>query len=288
MASGARSHQRGRGEHRRYSADSCQKLAESIRYGERDRDLNVKNIMNDRSGRASGGLILSVVLAAGIIALLIYYITGPTSSLEPDSTAGGVPLSPLLGSVEMTRQQVDQMNRQRSAAAQAVGIRQSPGAMNDLSWRAERDCRDIATALSAFRADVGSWPVRSAADEDEPVDYLYGVGPLPRFSDKARESWGAPSEDLHSYLVSNGPEKKSWTDYFKDIGGRFENWNGPYLPRELADPWGRAYLISVLGFPEGRTPDSKVWCLSAGPNGIIETPASAERAHADDVGHLME
>jgi len=243
--------------------------------------------MDDTSGRVSGGLILSVVLAAGIIALVLYFVVGPQSS-EPDATEtrGGIPVSPLLGAVEATRQQVDQMNRQRSGLAQAVGV--AGAESNDVAWRAERDCRDIATALSAFKTDVGTWPVKSAADEDEPVDFLYGVGSLPKFTEGARESWGARSEDLHIYLVSNGPEKKAWYDYFKNVSGHFDGWNGPYLPRELADPWGHAYLVSVCGFPGGTKPDNNVWCLSAGLNGIVETPADARRAHADDVGYLME
>ncbi len=240
-------------------------------------------IIDDRSGRASAGLILSVVLAAGIIALVVYFAVGPQSS-EPSGTEtrGGIPASPLLGAVEATRQQVDKMSRQRSGLAQAVGV--AGAQLNDVAWRAERDCRDIATALSAFKTDIGTWPVKSAADEDEPVDFLYGVGSLPKFTEGARESWGARSEDLHSYLVSNGPEKKAWYDYFKNVSGRFDGWNGPYLPRELADPWGRAYVISVSGFEGGTKPGNNVWRLSAGPNGIVETPASAKELEGDDVG----
>ena len=242
--------------------------------------------MYDRSGRASGGVILSLVLAAGIIALLVYHITGPSSSGDGAPTSEGAPISPLLGAVEATRQQVDQMSRQRSGLAQAVGV--AGAQLNDVAWRAERDCRDIATALSAFKTDISTWPVKSAADEDEPVDFLYGVGSLPKFTEGARESWGARSEDLHSYLVSNGPEKEAWYDYFKNVSGRFDGWNGPYLPRELADPWGQAYVVSVCGFPGGTKPDNNVWCLSAGPNGIVETPADATRAHADDIGCSMK
>ncbi|MBN2208387.1 MAG: type II secretion system protein GspG [Candidatus Coatesbacteria bacterium] len=234
------------------------------------------------SGRASAGLILSVLLAAAVIAVLVYFMTGPSSFRDGARTSEAAPISPLLGEVEMTRQMVDQMNRQQSGLAQAVGV--AGAESKDVAWKAEQGCQDIRTALLAFKTGVGSWPVKSAADEDEPVDFLYGVGPLPKFTKDAHASWGARSEALHSYLVSNGPEKTGWTDYFKHIGGRFENWNGPYLPRELADPWGRAYVVSVSGFTGGSKPGNRAWCLSAGPNGVVETPAASDQALGDDVG----
>ena len=248
--------------------------------------LRFKHI-RDTSGAASSGLILSVVLSAAIIAVIVYYMVGSGASEDIASASGGVPMSPLLGSVEMTRQHVDRMNRQRSGMAQAVGV--AGGDATNVRWRVERDTRDIATALSAFKRDVGTWPVKSAADGDTRVDYLFGaVGQLPRFGEKAKESWGDSKDNLHSYLVSNGPEKEAWYDYFKNITGRFDGWNGPYLPHELADPWGRAYLVSVCGFPGGAKPDNNVWCLSAGPNGIVETPTSNGKTVGDDVGYLIE
>jgi len=268
-----------------------QEPTESIRYSVRNRDLNVKQtIINDRSGRASGGLILSVVLAAAIIAVIVYSIVGPSPSEDVAPTSGGIPMSPMLGAVEATRQQVDLMNRQRSAAGQALGVTRTPymDATNDLSWRARRDCSDIATAIQAFQRDTRQWPINAAADEDERIDYLFGnVGQIPQFGEKAKESWGDSKDNLHSYVVSNGPEKKAWYDHFKNIGGRFDGWNGPYLPRELADPWGHAYVVSVSGFSGGTKPDNNAWCLSAGPNGIVETPAPAKRPKGDDVGIVV-
>ncbi len=246
------------------------------------------------SGSASSGLILSIVLAAGIIAMIIYYMVGPGASsssvAKNQAVVSGAPMSPLLGSVEITRQHVDSMNRQRSAAGEALGITRTAAmdATNDLSWRARRDCSDIATAIRAFQRDIKQWPIYSAADDDEKVDFLFGVGQLPQFSEKARESWGESKDKLHSYLVSNGPEKEAWYDYFKHIGGRFDGWQGSYLPHETADPWDRAFLVSVCGFPGGTKPDNKVWCISAGPNGIVETLTSKGRIVGDDVGVLIE
>jgi hypothetical protein len=44
------------------------------------------------------------------------------------------------------------------------------------------------------------------------------------------------------------------------------------------DPWGNSYLVGV-------EPEGSRWILSAGPNGIVETPAGPEATPAgDDIG----
>jgi len=57
-------------------------------------------------------------------------------------------------------------------------------------------------------------------------------------------------------------------------------WNGAYLQDIPADPWGRKYLVNLhfafAGTDHAFTPDAHEWnpmyVLSAGPNGLIETP----------------
>ena len=44
-------------------------------------------------------------------------------------------------------------------------------------------------------------------------------------------------------------------------------------------------ISSVSGFEGGTMPDNHVWCLSAGVNGIVDTPAWATETHGDDVGY---
>lgn len=253
--------------------------------------LNV-HCLKDRTGKATGGVIISVLLAAAIIAVIVYYITGGGSS-----TSGGGGMDPF-DFVDETSGRVDEMNRTRQQLGEEMGRRTKrepsvrdavvDGAYQEMASRAERDLADIATGIRAFHKDVGAWPIQSAADSEESVDYLFGnAGRLPSFGDGARNSWGTRSDNLHSYLVSNGPEKKGWTDYFKNVGGRFDGWVGPYLPREEMDPWGHAYLVSVSGFPDGSKSGNQVWCLSAGANGAVETPASASRTQGDDIGVLI-
>jgi len=248
----------------------------------------------DTCGRATGGLILSVLLAAAVIAIVVYYITGSGSS--PTSGGGIDPFE----IVDETRERVARTNEQREQLGQSLrqgaGMgrtmaedRVARGALENQVSRALRDCGDIARAIECFHRDVSKWPVQSAADEDVRMDYLYGnAGRLPEFVANAKASWGERAGNLHSYLVSDGPEKKAWYDYFKDTYGRFDGWKGPYLPREAQDPWGHAYVVSVSGFPGGAKPSNHVWCLSAGPNGIVETLASSNQTLGDDVGKMME
>jgi hypothetical protein len=51
-----------------------------------------------------------------------------------------------------------------------------------------------------------------------------------------------------------------------------------------ADPWGNSYLVNVAILSSARP--RALWILSAGPNGIVETPFSADESSApvgDDV-----
>lgn len=54
-------------------------------------------------------------------------------------------------------------------------------------------------------------------------------------------------------------------------------WFGPLTP---ADAWGRCLLLNLgRGGAEG-----PVWLLSAGPNGVVETPLDASTPAGDDIG----
>ena len=48
-------------------------------------------------------------------------------------------------------------------------------------------------------------------------------------------------------------------------------------------------LISINGFgPSGKNPDNFVWCLSAGPNFNVDTPAYSTYVRMDDIGYRAE
>lgn len=161
--------------------------------------------------------------------------------------------------------------------------------------RALGDCRNISTAILLFHKDTDTWPIYTSADHipESRVDYLYGnMGDIPIFNDEARESWGSRSEDMYFTLVKNG-RTGPWHQYGRKAEGDYSDysrpsaggWAGPYLPYVSDNQQGFAYLVSVSGFEGGTKPDNHVWCLSAGPNFIVETPAWATETHGDDVGY---
>jgi len=172
----------------------------------------------------------------------------------------------------------------------------------DSEARALGDCQSISTALLLFHRDTGTWPVYASATQgpDSRVDYFYGdMADMPRFTDgEVKESWGARAEDIHFLLVTNG-RTDPWYGYGRHIGWEERvaagkageeqpsagGWDGPYLPDVTDDPWGYAYIVSVSGFEGGTKPDNHVWCLSAGVNGIVDTPAWATATRGDDVGY---
>jgi len=168
--------------------------------------------------------------------------------------------------------------------------------------QAKTDCLNIARALLYFYKDTGNWPYYNDCWEGrtmEPqVDYLYGnMGDMPEFTEDALESWGDVAVDMFYGLVTWGDERCSWykpkpatsngeimTPYPR-VG-----WNGPYLsPYIGADPWGFKYLVSINGMePAGKRPENWVWCLSAGPNGVVDTPAWSPEIEGDDIGYRAE
>jgi hypothetical protein len=78
--------------------------------------------------------------------------------------------------------------------------------------------------------------------------------------------------------------------YLDGMSGPGSGWNGPYVNKPVsADPWGHAYLVNT-GFLRGLPPRAG-WCtrcavyvISAGPNGLIETPFQQPIANANIFG----
>ena len=165
--------------------------------------------------------------------------------------------------------------------------------------RALGDCRNIATALMLFHKDTGTWPYFNECypPQAEPqVDYLYGnMGDFPNFHQDAESSWGTVGEDMFHSLVTWG-FNCSWFRPASTAGGAIggpsilrHGWKGPYLPYITDDPWGYKYLVSINGFgPSGKNPDNFVWCLSAGPNFLVNTPAWSTYVRLDDIGYRAE
>lgn len=74
--------------------------------------------------------------------------------------------------------------------------------------------------------------------------------------------------------------------------GENRGWNGPYLSARIkGDPWGKQYLVNAKWLDGGSTaadaegrPRRAVFVLSAGANGVIETPYEQSITEASTVG----
>jgi prepilin-type N-terminal cleavage/methylation domain-containing protein len=166
--------------------------------------------------------------------------------------------------------------------------------------RARNDCQTIASGMYQFYRDTGffpRWKLSQNGGQGTPanlVQVLVSQGNVP--SEDVPSLWTTGvAGSLADQLVTNAPgyTLRSATSLF--------GWNGPYFSSQLmADPWGNRYAVNVAlvdlspgaATPSGQ-PKLAVWVLSAGPNGIIETPfaqsiLSAVRPGGDDIGTRVQ
>lgn len=146
--------------------------------------------------------------------------------------------------------------------------------------RAERDARMIADAVERFERDLGTLPAwRRAEDwraarEEARIDLLVGPGDTPKFAPEALAGWASGRVDtLAGQLVDDAPGYGR----VADDEARARRWRGPYLPRPPGpDPWQNRYMANVGALVAARSAASTerpaLVILSAGPNGIVETP----------------
>jgi prepilin-type N-terminal cleavage/methylation domain-containing protein len=130
--------------------------------------------------------------------------------------------------------------------------------------RAAREAQTIADAVLAFYKNTGKWPIfQSGANittTSAYYDILMSPGSMPTTS--GGSDWLSASRlSLSNALEINSP---GYTTL-----GRFA-WRGPYLAAVGSDPWGYAYIVNGKSLRFGVNKAGFV--LSAGPDGIIQTP----------------
>ncbi len=133
--------------------------------------------------------------------------------------------------------------------------------------QAEEHCRQIAVALDRYIQDKSEqkFPVQSMSQK--PLDWLRGPGNIPRNNSFDH---GGPNGRIGQVLREKNPDMTGW--------------KGPYLDAVDPDPWGNAYLVNCHGFHDSR---ERIWILSAGANGIVETPPQCSETRGDDIGRTL-
>jgi type II secretory pathway pseudopilin PulG len=161
---------------------------------------------------------------------------------------------------------------------------------------ARHDVDAIERALIRFYEDNGFFPLwdktpPGSADSLRRVDLLAGPGAIPAASSASRWITGIRGT-LIDELIDNAPSYKV-KESPDDTG-----WAGPYLPAALRpDPWNHQYVVNVGLLSSGdETADDAakyaVWVLSAGPNGVIDTPyrqpIESAALGGDDIGARVQ
>lgn len=164
--------------------------------------------------------------------------------------------------------------------------------------RTREDVETIGRAIADFYQDNGFFPRTEDVIGGRPGNSLLGVlasdAPLPEVTGSS-SLWVETSGDLlAAHLTRN----------LRGYRGKTEagplGWSGPYLTSEpTEDGWGFAYVVNVF-YLDPRdivqeldgTPLGAVYVLSAGPNGILETPYYQPRDNAtvygDDIGYRLQ
>jgi prepilin-type N-terminal cleavage/methylation domain-containing protein len=166
--------------------------------------------------------------------------------------------------------------------------------------RAQNDSQAIAGGIYQFFRDTGHFPIWRAArsggagTSENRLPVLVSGGSIPIEDVPTLWTTGATG-GLREQLVDNAPGYA-----IRTVTSQF-GWNGPYVSSGPgADPWGHRYAVNValLDLSPGAATASgsskmAVWVLSAGPNGIIETPFASSILRAaqpggDDIGTRIQ
>ena len=178
--------------------------------------------------------------------------------------------------------------------------------------RAGADVQQLATALTRFYGDLKRLPAcggddcsRIGSPGGDSLDFLAvgeGDGGLSRWYPAEQPGltppWNLRASDHPSraarnnafnHLIRNDPNADGVVDG-ADYPRARPAWQGPYVSSLGRDPWGHTYIMAVGAPRPGgpRSPGARAWILSAGPNGLIETPADAIGPAGDDVGLIFD
>jgi hypothetical protein len=182
--------------------------------------------------------------------------------------------------------------------------------------RAQNDVSQIAIALVNFQRDVGpflagdaSASLTSGGSPARAVDVLVSAGDVPAVATDAASFIEAPAGAPQTLLTApnvmaslqrwvNSPIVEALDDqlrinrhgYPMARSGPGTGWNGPYLSREIgADPWGNRYMVNTGNLKDsprraGQCASCAVFVMSAGPDGILQTPFDQPLVNANILG----
>ncbi len=165
--------------------------------------------------------------------------------------------------------------------------------------RAQSDCKVLAQSILNFNEDTGVFPIYSFTsgfadplkNDNAIINVLYTDGNEAGTSGTGTGDWLTGNRDHLRNHLERG---------VTPLGGSYSTtprtfaWRGPYRTDFMPDPWNNRYYVNATYLKPGSA-NNAVWVLSAGPNGVIETPftqsatgATTPTLGGDDIGYRIK
>lgn len=141
--------------------------------------------------------------------------------------------------------------------------------------RAQNDCLVIGSSVASFFKDVARMPNMNAAG-NVGITLLVSQGNVPTGAGWNAAATAGACDLLSNHLTANTPKAqiaKIYPTTTSNPGSQFV-WRGPYASEFPPDPWGNRYAVNIGNFVSASANSNAVWVLSAGPDGIVQTPVN--------------
>ena len=143
--------------------------------------------------------------------------------------------------------------------------------------RTLKDTQMLAASIQQLYLDTGYWPLNDHDPEDSPniAILVTKAGTTPNYSGSA--VWtGSAGESILPTASLGGVDAFSNHLVINAADYDGKDWKGAYLSEVKSDPWGHKCLCNI-GFITKKDNQgvltNAIYVISAGPNGVIETPA---------------
>jgi prepilin-type N-terminal cleavage/methylation domain-containing protein len=162
--------------------------------------------------------------------------------------------------------------------------------------RARNEVQVLGAAVMNFYKDVGYFPARDGLGADNTIKVLGSGDAVPTANPwRTSNDWdvflmsATEGDTLDNHLLLNTPQGAGAAAYPTSGAAR---WYGPYISDTAPlDPWGRPYVVMMQSFWSSHATDyKKAFILSAGPDGVIDTPDTCTISDViadDDIGIVL-
>lgn len=198
------------------------------------------------------------VIEATVILSILFILAGALAPVLSDSISGA--------------RSVRARNDLSQIAIGLVNLNRDVGGLIPMSRKTMHQVAGQPVSAVEILVSGGTMPLVSASGDGASRHLsILPLAPIVPGETLMRQWVDLPAESLDDHL------RRNLRQYPMGLGGAGHGWNGPYLSRPIeSDPWGNRYLVNAcflaLTVPHGHPRSRAVFVLSAGPDGVIETP----------------